>query len=319
MSAKRTDLRVGGRTLSVSNIDKVLFPSNGYTKGDLIAYYRNVAPWILPHLQARPLTLQRYPDGIGGPSFFEKHLPKGLPEWVRRVPVTSPEGHRDTTTYMVCDDEPTLVWVANLASIVLHLWTSKIATIEEPDYIFFDLDPGERCSLKNLTTVALCMRDLLSSIGIAALVKTSGGTGLHVVVPLSGGYSYESAKIFAEAASHQLARLHPDRVTLDRSLKTRDPSAVYLDFQQVGRGKTIVSAYSVRARDGAPVSMPLDWSEVEAFGRKRSGSPSDAFAAFTIRNAVTRLQREGDLWSPKAWKKHRLEPAIRKAQTLWSA
>ncbi|MDP9024501.1 MAG: non-homologous end-joining DNA ligase [Candidatus Eremiobacteraeota bacterium] len=319
MSAKRTDMQVGPRTLSVSNLDKVLFPRDGYGKGDLIAYYRGVAPFILPHLKDRPLTLQRYPDGIEGPSFFEKHLPKGLPEWVDRAPLSSPGGTRDETTYMIVNDEPTLVWVANLASIVLHVWTSKVATIEEPDYVFFDLDPGERCTIKTLASVALEMRDLLLSIGITALVKTSGGMGLHVVVPLAPGYTYDTAKIFAEAIAQKLHHENDSRISLDRSLKTRDQTAVYLDYLQVGRGKTIVCAYSVRARDGAPVSTPLDWAEVEAFARKRSGLPSDLFAGFTIANTSARLGREGDLWSGRAWKKQRLEPAIRKAQKLWGA
>ncbi len=318
MSAQRTQLRVGARELSLSNLDKVLFPRDGYTKGDLIAYYRSVATWILPYLHDRPLTLQRYPDGIDAQSFFEKHLPRGLPDWAARTELTSPEGHRTHTTYMLCNDEPTLVFVANLASIVLHVWTSCVGAIEEPDFIFFDLDPGERCSLKTLASAALELRDLLKSIGIEPLVKTSGGMGLHALVPLAHGYSYDTAKLVAELVAQRLADARPDLVTLERSLARRDQSLVYFDYLQVGRGKTIVSAYSVRARDGAPVSMPLDWSEVEAFARKRSGAPWDAFAAFTIRTAPRRLEREGDLWAGKAWKPHRLESAIKKAQRVWA-
>lgn len=317
MAEKRTQLVVDGRSLSVSNLDKVLFPRDGITKGDLIEYYRGVGPWLLPHLRDYPLTLQRYPDGIDAQSFFEKHLPRGLPEWAARVPITSPEGVRDKTTYMLCNDEATLVFVANLATIILHVWTSHVPTIEDPDYIFFDLDPGEQCSLKTLATVAIEMRDLLAEIGLTALVKTSGGMGLHVIVPLSAAYSYDSAKMFAEAVATQMAHRYPKFVTLERSLKKRDQSLVYLDFLQVGRGKTIVSIYSVRARDGAPVSTPLDWSEVEAFARKRSGSPEETFAQFNMRTTPKRLERDGDLWSGRAWKKQRLEPAIAKAQKRW--
>ena len=317
MAPKRTEIVVDGRTLSVSNLDKVLFPRDGITKGDLIDYYRNVSPWLLPHLRNYPLTLQRYPDGIDAQSFFEKHLPRGLPEWAERVALTSPEGTRENTTYMLCNDEATLVFVANLASIILHVWTSHVPAIEEPDYVFFDLDPGEKCSIKTLASVALSMRDLLGEIGLKTLVKTSGGMGLHVVVPLAAGYTYDTAKMFAEAVASQLAHRHTDLVTLERSLKKRDQSLVYLDYLQVGRGKTIVSAYSVRARDGAPVSTPLDWSEVEAFARKRSGSPEDTFAQFTMRTTPKRLERDGDLWSGRAWKKQRLEPAIAKAQKQW--
>lgn len=316
-TAQRTAVTVGKRTLSLSNLDKVLFPRDGYTKGDLIEYYRAVAPWLLAHLQDRPLTLQRYPDGVDGPSFFEKHLPKGLPDWAERATITSPEGQRAKTTYMICNDEATLVFVANLASIVLHVWTSRVATIEEPDYVFFDLDPGETCTIKTLAAVALEVRDLLASIGMTTLVKTSGGMGLHVVVPLAAGYTYDAAKMFAEIVAHRLAHEDATRISLERSVSKRDQSAVYFDFMQVGRGKTIVSAYSVRARDGAPVSTPLAWEEVEAFARKRAGLPSDVFTAFNLRSTPKRLERDGDVWAGKAWKKQRLEPAISKAQKQW--
>ena len=318
MAAQRTPVTVGAHTVSLSNLDKVLFPRDGYTKGDLIAYYRGVATWLLPYLRDCPLTLQRYPDGIDGPSFFEKHLPKGLPDWVERVSLTSPEGTRAKTTYMVCNDEATLTYVANLASIVLHVWTSHVQTIEAPDYMFFDLDPGERCTIKTLAAVALEVRDLLASIGLAALVKTSGGMGLHVVVPLVAGYTYDAAKMFAEIVAHRLAHEDGDRISLERSLAKRDQTAVYFDFLQVGRGKTMVSAYSVRARDGAPVSTPLAWDEVQAFARKRSGVPADTFAAFNLKTTPKRLARDGDLWGGKAWKKQRLEPAIAKAQKQWA-
>ncbi len=318
MATQRTPVTVGKHALSLSNLDKVLFPRDGYTKGDLIGYYRGVAPLLLPYLQDRPLTLQRYPDGIDGPSFFEKHLPKGLPDWVERVSLTSPEGSRAKTTYMVCNDEATLAYVANLASIVLHVWTSRVQTIEEPEYVFFDLDPGEQCTIKTLAAVALEVRDVLASIGLTTLVKTSGGMGLHVVVPLVAGYTYDAAKMFAEIVAHRLGHEDKTRISLERSLAKRDQSAVYFDFLQVGRGKTIVSAYSVRARDGAPVSTPLAWEEVEAFARKRSGIPADTFAAFNLKTTPKRLASDGDLWAGKAWKKQRLEPAIAKAQKQWS-
>ena len=317
-TAQRVPVTVGKRQLSVSNLDKVLFPRDGYTKGDLIHYYRTVAQWLLPHLRDCPLTLQRYPDGIDKQSFFEKHLPKGLPDWVERTTLTSPEGQRAKTTYMLCNDEPTLVYVANLAAIVLHIWTSRVETIEEPDYVFFDLDPGEKCTIKTLATIALALRDQLASIGLSALVKTSGGMGLHVVVPLASGYTYEAAKMFAEIVANRMAHENREQIALERSVARRDPSAVYFDFQQVGRGKTTVSIFSVRARDGAPVSTPLDWAEVEAFARKRSGVPADVFTAYNIKTTPARLERDGDLWAGKAWKKQRLEPAITKAQKAWS-
>jgi bifunctional non-homologous end joining protein LigD len=318
MTADRIAVKVGSRTLSLSNLDKVLWPRDGYTKGDLIDYYRNISEFILPHLTDRPLTLQRYPNGIDAESFFEKRLPKGVPDWVDRVTTTGAEDRRQIT-YVVCNDEPTLVYVANLASIVLHVWTSRVDSLDDPDFVFFDLDPGAKCSLRTLSTVAVAVRDALKGIGLDCLVKTSGGMGLHVFVPLTPGYSYESVKLFAQLTARHVAVERANLVTLERSVKKRDPQAVYLDFQQVGRGKTYVVAYSVRARDEAPVSMPLRWTEVEAFARKRAGIPPwDEFAKYTIRTAPRRLQSQGDLWAGKAWKKQRLEPAITKAQKVWS-
>ncbi|MEO9025578.1 MAG: non-homologous end-joining DNA ligase [Candidatus Tumulicola sp.] len=308
---------VGSRRLSLSNLEKVLWPRDGDTKGDLIDYYRSVAGVILPYLKARPLTLQRYPDGIDGPSFFEKHLPKGIPDWVARVTAAASDGGKNVT-YVVCNDEPTLVYAANLASIPLHAWTSRVATLDEPDFVFFDVDPGEKCALKTTATVTLALRDALADIGLQALVKTSGGMGLHVFVPLAAGYSYESAKLFAELLARHVAHGLGDSTTLERSIGKRRPEAVYLDYVQVGRGKTYVVPYSVRARDGAPVSTPLEWPEVEGFARKRgSNAPADEFGKYTIRTTAKRLAKLGDLWAGKAWKKQRLEPAIARAQTRW--
>jgi bifunctional non-homologous end joining protein LigD len=315
-AAERVAVKIGTRTLSLSNLDKVLWPRDGYTKGDLIEYYRSVSHAILPHLRERPLTLQRYPNGIDAASFFEKRLPKGVPDWVDRVTTTGAEGGRKIT-YVVCNDEPTLVYVANLASIVLHVWTSRVDTLDEPDFVFFDLDPGEKCTLQNLAAVTLAIRDAMRAIGLDGLVKTSGGTGLHFFVPLAGGYTYESVKLFAELAARHVAGELGEAVSLERTIKRRDPKAVYLDYQQVGRGKTYVAAYSVRARDGAPVSTPLNWSEVEAYSRKRGATaPWDEFAKFNIATLGKRLE-EGDLWGGKAWKKQRLEPAIAMAQKRW--
>jgi bifunctional non-homologous end joining protein LigD len=319
MAERRVNAKVGARTLSLSNLDKVLWPNDGYTKGDLIRYYENVAPYALPHLKDRPLTLERYPNGIAAGSFFEKQMPKGMPEWVDRVTVTSPEGKHRNITYVVCNDAPSLVYLANLAAIVLHVWTSRVETLDQPDFVLFDLDPGEKCSLKTLATVALAVRDFLAEIGLSTLVKTTGSYGLHVVVPLAGGYSYDDAKVFAEIAARHAADRLGDLVTLQRMTAKRPQTAVYLDYVQVGRGKTIVAPYSARARDKAPVSMPLDWSEIEAFARKRVATTGyEAFAAFNIRTALKRLESDGDLWNAKAWTKLRLEPALAKAQKRWS-
>jgi bifunctional non-homologous end joining protein LigD len=314
----RVAVRVGSQTLSLSNLDKVLWPRDGYTKGDLIGYYQNVAPLALPHLAGRPLTLQRYPNGIDGAAFFEKQMPRGTPDWIERVTLPTPGGSRSHVTFVVCNDEPSLVYLANLAAIVLHVWTSRMPAVDEPDFVIFDLDPGEKCSLRTLATVALRLRDLLSEIGLKALVKTTGGYGLHAIVPLASGYSYDTIKVFAEIVARRAAQDLGELATLARTIAKRPQSAVYIDYVQVGHGKTIVAPYSVRARDGAPVSTPLQWAEVEALNRRKTpAAPADEFAKFTMRTTPKRLEREGDLWGPEYWKRQRLEPAIAKARRLW--
>jgi bifunctional non-homologous end joining protein LigD len=318
MAEQRVSARVGSRTLSLSNLDKVLWPRDGYTKGDLIDYYERVAPYAIAHLKGRPLTLQRYPNGIDGPTFFEKQMPRGMPEWIDRVTVPTPEGSRSQVTFALCNDAPSLVYFANLATIVLHVWTSRVPALDEPDFVIFDLDPGEKCTLRTLGTLVLAVRDLLATIGLKPLVKTTGGYGLHVVVPLAAGYSYDTAKAFAELVARRAASELGELATLQRTIAKRPPSAVYIDYVQVGQGKTIVAPYSVRARDGAPVSTPLMWDEVEAFARRRTATaPADEFAKYTIRTTPARLEREGDLWGAKRWKRQRLEAAIGKAKRLW--
>jgi bifunctional non-homologous end joining protein LigD len=318
MAEQRVSARIGSRTLSLSNLDKVLWPRDGYTKGDLIGYYEKVAPYALPHLKGRPLTLQRYPNGIDAAAFFEKQMPRGAPDWVDRVTIPTPEGSRSQVTFVVCNDPPTLVYLANLATIVLHIWTSRMPALEDPDFVIFDLDPGEKCTLKTLVTVTLAIRGLLEDIGLQPQVKTTGGHGLHVVVPLVAGYSYDTAKVFAELVARRAAGELGELVTLQRMIAKRPKSAVYIDYVQVGQGKTIVAPYSVRARDLAPVSTPLEWAEVEAFARRRATTnPADEFARYTIRTTPKRLERNGDLWGPRFWRKQRLEPAIGKAKRLW--
>ena len=317
MAEQRVAARVGRHNLSLSNLDKVLWPRDGYTKRDLIGYYQNVAKVMIPYLRGRPLTRERFPNGVDGESFFEKNMPKGMPDWVDRVTVGSPEGHRSKVTYVVCNDEASLVYLANLAAIVLHIWTSKIGSLQDPDFIFFDLDPGERCTLKTLAKVTLAVRDLLKEIGLSPLVKTSGGMGLHVVLPLAPGHTYGPVKIFAELIAHRIAAALGKLVTLERMIANRDATAVYFDYVQVGHGKTMVAPYSVRARDAAPVSWPLAWEEVEAFERSRAPVPADVFAKYTIRTVPKALEKEGDRWSGRSWKPAKLESAIGRARKLW--
>jgi bifunctional non-homologous end joining protein LigD len=220
--------------------------------------------------------------------------------------------------YLLCNDEATLAWCANLASIVLHVWYSHVPTPEAPDYVLFDLDTCEKTTLGTLARVTLEFRDLLAAVGLPSLVKTSGGSGFHLVVPLKNDYDFETARRFAEIAVEHVAAALPDITTVERSIKKRPKSAVYLDWGQVARGKTVVPPYVVRAREGAPVSMPLDWAEVEELVKKR-GSPEAFIGQWTIKNARKRLEKVGDLWAGRNWKPAKLEPALAKAQRAWAA
>jgi bifunctional non-homologous end joining protein LigD len=317
MASKKTAVTIGGRKLEFSNLDKVLWPRDGYSKGNLIDYYRSVAKWLVPHLKDRPLTLQRWPDGIDDQSFFEKQAPRFTPEWIPTVSLSADQRSRKVA-YLLCNDEATLAWCANLASIVLHVWYSHVPTPESPDYVLFDLDTCENTTLGTLARVTLAFRDLLADIGLHALVKTSGGSGFHLVVPLKNQYDFETARRFAEIAVEHVAAALPELTTVERSIKNRPKTAVYLDWGQVARGKTVVPPYVVRARDGAPVSMPLDWSEVEDLLKKRA-TPEAFIGQWSIKNARKRLEAVGDLWGGRAWKPARLEPALQKAQRAWAA
>lgn len=315
-AAARTLVEVGGRDLSLSNLDKVLWPDDGYTKGDLIDYYRSVSEWLLPHLRERPLTMERYPDGIAAQPFWEKNAPRGMPSWIETVAVPSDNGRRKTIDFIVCNDEATLVYVANLASIVLHVWTSRTGSLERPDLVLFDLDP-HFCSIATLARVAVRFRDTIASMGLEPLVKTTGGKGLHVVIPLVPQYTYDVAKTFAELIARRIHEEAPELTTLQRTIAKRPKGTVYLDWVQVGEGKTMAAPFSVRARPKAPVSWPLGWDEVEAMTRKRAPDTAKEMARWTIENVPGLLKKGGDRWAGRGWKEQRLEPALKKARQLW--
>lgn len=316
MPATRTLVKIGGRELSLSNLDKVLWPDEGYTKGDLIEYYESVAQWILPHVKGRPLTMERYPDGIDAQPFWEKNSPRGMPAWVETVAVPSDDGRRRTIDFILCNDEATLVYVANLASIVLHVWQSRVGSLDNPDYILFDLDP-QQSTIATLAKVAIRFRDMVRELGLEPLVKTTGGKGLHLVIPLASHYSYETAKAFGELIARRVHEDVPDLTTLQRSIAKRPHGTVMLDWVQVGEGKTMAAPFSVRPRPKAPVSWPLAWDEVEAMVRKRSPDTTQEMARWTIKNVPKLLAKDGDPWAGHGWKQQRLEPAIKKARSIW--
>ncbi|MDB5043090.1 MAG: lig [Candidatus Eremiobacteraeota bacterium] len=313
-----TTVVIDGREVTLTNQDKVLFPNDGYTKGDLVAYYRAVAPVILPYLRDNPLTMERFPDGIAVPrGIWEKQMPRYTPDWVHRVTIKPSTGEPREVTYVVVDDEATLVWVANLAAITLHIWYSHWPTIDVPDVILFDLDPGERTPLARLARVALAFREELANVGIRAYVKTTGGMGLHVIVPLEPHYDYDVAKGVSELAARRIHAVLPKDTTLERTISRRPEDLVYLDWVQVGKGKTYVAPFSVRARDGAPVSMPLAWADVEAMRRKRTPETTAEMRRWTIANVPKLVAKHGDPWRAEGWAPQSLDDALARARALW--
>lgn len=247
------------REVKFSNLRKVFFPEDGITKGDLLDYHRAIAPWMLPYLDNRPIALARYPDGIHGKSFFQKHAPAFTPSWVRTAAVWSEQSGREREQFVVGDVQ-TLEFLVNLGSIPIHAWTARIETLDHPDWVIVDLDPKD-APFSHVVEIALEAKAIADELEIAAYVKTSGSSGIHVLVPLGARYTHGQAKVVA----HLLARLLVDRLpkiaTIDRSLDRRD-GRVYIDFVQNGRGRLLAAPYTVRERPGAPVSTPLEWSEL---------------------------------------------------------
>jgi bifunctional non-homologous end joining protein LigD len=247
------------REVRFSNLDKVFWPEEGYTKGDLIAYYRSIAPWILPYLDERPLVLTRYPDGIAGKSFFQKDAPVFAPEWIRTERLWS-EGSERELNYFVCQDVESLLYIINLAAIPLHVWSSRLGTLEHPDWCIIDLDPKE-APFEHVVEVALAVRELCEDIGLPTFIKTSGSTGLHVLIPLGRQLTYEQSRTLGGLLGRVVADRLPEIATVTRQ-PTRRGGRVYLDHVQNGHGRLLVAPFCVRPLPGAPVSAPLDWSEV---------------------------------------------------------
>jgi bifunctional non-homologous end joining protein LigD len=247
------------RTVHFTNLDKVFWPAEKYTKGDLVAFYREVSPWLLPYLKDRPLVLTRYPDGIEGKSFYQKDAPDFVPAWIRRFRVVGEHATRDIE-YFVCDDVETLAYLANLGTIPLHVWSSRAASIQQPDWCILDLDP-KGAPFRHVIELALLVKRLADDVGLPALCKTSGATGLHVLIPLGAQCTYEQSRSLAQLLAWQVTRERGDIATIARSLRDRE-GKVYVDYLQNAHGQLLVSPFSVRPLPGATVSTPLRWSEV---------------------------------------------------------
>jgi bifunctional non-homologous end joining protein LigD len=275
-----------GSRVRLTNLGKVFWPAEGYTKGDLIGYYDAIAPWLLPYLRDRPIVLTRYPDGITGKSFFQKDAPDFAPDWVRTERIYSKDTDRDID-YFVVDDAETLRYVANMGTIPIHLWSARIPTLERPDWLVLDLDP-KGAPFTDVVRVAQALHRLLDELELPSHAKTSGATGLHVLLPLAAQYTHEQARALARLLAMLVAQAVPAIATVARPLGARG-GKVYVDFGQNGHGQTIAAPFSVRPLPGAPVSCPLDWGEVTA-----RLDPT----RFTIRTVPRRFARRGDPLAP---------------------
>ena len=294
--AARVEVEVEGRRLSLSNLDKVMYPATGFTKGRVIDYYTRVAPALLPHLRDRPLTLKRYPNGVEGGHFYEKQCPSHRPDWVRSEPV---ELSSKTIDFCVCDDLPTLVWLANLADLELHPSLSKVPEVERPTVMAFDLDPGSGTGLAECCEVALILREALERLGLECFAKTSGSKGIQVYVPVNvDDVDYRhGTKLLSNALARHLESEHPKLIVSSQRKELRK-NKVLIDWSQNDEHKTTVGVYSLRARERPTVSTPLMWDEVEA------GDP-DALV-FEAADVIARVEAHGDLFAPVAELEQRL-------------
>ena len=291
-----------GKDLEVSNLEKVLYPETGFTKGQLIDYYVRIAPVLLPHLKGRPLTMKRYPNGANSQFFYEKNCPVHRPDWVNTTAVWS-DGNKRWMDYCMVQDLPTLVWVANLASIELHPSLSLGKKIEQPTYIVFDLDPGPPATIVQCCQVGLWVREIFAQFGLESFAKTSGSKGLQIYIPLNTSVTYEETKPFAKTIARLLEDQHRDLVVSDMKKALRT-NKVFVDWSQNDQYKTTVSVYSMRAKDRPTVSTPVTWKEVEQCLNKEDPE----LLVFTSDQTLARVEKDGDLWEDLPKMKQKLPP-----------
>jgi len=276
------------RKLTLTNLDKLYWPDEKITKGDLIHYYRSVAPLILPYLRNRPLSLKRNPDGIRDPGFYHKDAGDIAPPWMKIAEIPSGSGDK-IIRYLVCQDQSSLLFIANLGCIEMNPWNSAVAALDRPDYLVIDIDPSEKNSFEQVIEIARCLKEALDELGLAGCCKTSGASGLHVYLPCARRYEYAQVRDFAHMLALLVQQRLPGFTTLERSLSKRRNNQVYIDYLQNSRGQTLACAYSARPRPGAPVSAPLEWKEVR---------PGLHPLQFTMHNILRRIGRKGDLFRP---------------------
>jgi bifunctional non-homologous end joining protein LigD len=272
----------------LTSADRVLFPEDGITKGDLFAYYDAVADVLVPHLRDRPFTMKRYREGAAGPAFFQKQAPKGMPSWIAtaRFPTRTREGQTREVDFPLVDSRDALLWMVQMHCIDMNAWYSRVDEPEHPDYVVFDLDPPDHGFVLGVRAARL-VGDMMRELGLRAYVKASGADGMHVFVPIDRRHTFEEAHSFAEAAARLLATRHPGVVTVEWLKAKRD--GVLIDYHQNGAGRTTASVFSVRPKPGATVSMPLHWEELEGELDRR---------ALTMERVLRQVHTEGDLFAP---------------------
>lgn len=302
MTSKESLIEVEGREIKLSNLEKVLYPKAGFTKGQVIDYYVRVAPALLPHLAGRPLTLKRYPNGVDGMHFYEKNCPKYRPPWMKTAKVWS-EGNHRFMDYCVVADLPTLVWLANLADLELHTWLARAPETQRPTVIAFDLDPGAPADIVQCCQVGIWIRAIFEQLGLQAFAKTSGSKGLQVYVPLNTAVTYEQTKPFAKAIARLLEERHSGQVVSDMKKSLR-VNKVFVDWSQNDDYKTTVSVYSLRAREKPTVSTPVTWQEVENCLAKKDPE----LLVFTSDQVLQRVEKMGDLFDPVLKLRQKLPP-----------
>ena len=290
--ANKAELIVEDRRIQVSNLDKVLYPKVGFTKGEVIDYYIRVASVLLPHLKDRPLTMKRYPDGVEGEFFYEKNCPEHRPKWVQTAQVWSESNDR-IMNYCLVQDLPTLVWAANLADLELHTSLSRKDDMTCPTMMVFDLDPGAPAGIIQCCQVGLWLRDLLGKMKLKSFAKTSGSKGLQIYVPLNTSATYDETKDLSRVLAQHLDREHPDRVTSNMSKAVRK-GKVFVDWSQNDEHKTTICAYSLRAREEPTVSTPVSWEEVENCLKKEKAE----LLRFRSGEVLARVEKRGDLFEP---------------------
>jgi len=296
----RTFVELAGRRLPLSNLEKDLYPSYGFTKAHILEYYRRIAPFMLPHLKNRAVTLKRYPDGVEEDFFFEKRCPSHRPAWVKTAEIPQEDGVR-LTACMVNDLE-TLMWAENLASVELHVPLARAGSPETPDSMVFDLDPGDPASILECGRVALILRDLLSRLKLVSYIKTSGKKGLHLYVPLNRKETnFEDTKTFSKAVAEIMQKHYPDLVTAQMA-KTSRKAKVFINWSQNDASKTMICVYSLRAREKPFVSFPLEWKELEDL----AGQGDSKRLQVAHSEAVSRVEKEGDLFREVLVKEQKL-------------